>query len=109
GRIEMNVLESQYVNAGGAQSEEGAVKEKNITVLPMFGAPYQVEIVEGKGGHGGGDPILLQDLFGVPTEDRFNRAASHVDGALSILTGVAGNISIRTGQPVQVDSLVKFK
>lgn len=30
----------------------------------MFGEPYEVEIVEGEGGHGGGDPILLRDLFG---------------------------------------------
>ena len=74
----------------------------------MFGEPYEVEIVEGKGGHGGGDPILLQDLFGTPAEDEFNRAASHIDGATSILTGIAGNISLKTGQAVKVDDLVKF-
>ena len=75
----------------------------------MFGEPYEVEVVEGEGGHGGGDPILLQDLFGDPTEDEFNRAASHVDGATSILTGIAGNKSLETGQAVKVDDLVDFK
>lgn len=109
GRMEVSVLESSYVNAAGAQSQEGAVKDKTITVMPMFGAPYRVEVEEGKGGHGGGDPVLLQDLFGEPVEDRFQRAASHVDGAMSILTGIAGNISMRTGQAVQVDQLVKFR
>ena len=55
-----------------------------------------------------GDPILLNDLFGVPVEDEFNRAASHVDGALSILTGIAGNQSIASGQAIQVADLVEF-
>jgi len=74
----------------------------------MFGKPYDVEIIEGKGGHGGGDPILLDDIFGEKKQDRFHRAASHVDGAMSILTGVAGNNSMRTGQVVQIADLVKF-
>jgi predicted dehydrogenase len=109
GRIETKVVEQSYVNAGGKKEDEGALKEKYIRVFPMFGKPYDVEVIEGKGGHGGGDPVLLNDLFGTPIPDRFNRAASHVDGAMSILTGIAGNISLRTGQPVNIDSLVKFK
>lgn len=108
GRIEMKVVEKSYVNSGGDKADEGALKAKTITVFPMFAAPYQVEIEEGVGGHGGGDPILLKDIFDKPSDDRFNRAASHVDGAMSILTGIAGNISLRTGQPVAVDKLVKF-
>jgi len=108
GRIEMNVIEQSYVNSGGEQGLEGAVKGKTITVYPMFDKPYTVEVAEGAGGHGGGDPVLLNDLFGEPAPDRFNRAASHVDGAMSILTGIAGNRSLRTGQAVQVAELVKF-
>ncbi|NOU67170.1 gfo/Idh/MocA family oxidoreductase [Paenibacillus sp. LMG 31461] len=108
GRIEMKVVEKSYVNSGGDKADEGALKAKTITVFPMFAAPYQVEIEEGVGGHGGGDPVLLKDIFDKPSDDRFNRAASHVDGAMSILTGIAGNISLRTGQPVAVDKLVKF-
>ena len=94
GRIEMKVVEKSYVNSGGEKADEGALKEKTITVFPMFAAPYQVEIEEGVGGHGGGDPVLLKDIFDKPSDDRFNRAASHVDGAMSILTGIAGNISL---------------
>ncbi|MDR6553266.1 Gfo/Idh/MocA family oxidoreductase [Paenibacillus qinlingensis] len=108
GRIEMKVVEKSYVNAGGEKADEGALEGKTITVFPMFAAPYQVEIEEGVGGHGGGDPVLLKDIFDKPSDDRFKRAASHVDGAMSILTGIAGNISLRTGQPVAVDKLVKF-
>ncbi|MEW9698376.1 Gfo/Idh/MocA family oxidoreductase [Paenibacillus sp. SI8] len=108
GRIEMKVVEKSYVNSGGSKEDEGALKDKTITVFPMFDAPYQVDIEEGVGGHGGGDPILLRDIFDKPSNDRFERAASHVDGAMSILTGIAGNISLRTGQPVAVNQLVKF-
>jgi len=108
GRIEVQVREQSYINSGGSKEDEGKLEEKSIRVLPMFGEPYEVEVIEGEGGHGGGDPILLQDLFGTPTEDEFNRAASHIDGATSILTGIAGNISLKTGQPVKVDDLIEF-
>ena len=77
-------------------------------IYPMFDNPYKVEIPEAKGGHGGGDPVLLNDIFGVPEYDPLNRAASHVDGAMSILTGIAANKSIATGMPINIDTLVKF-
>ncbi|MCM8901429.1 Gfo/Idh/MocA family oxidoreductase [Caldicoprobacter algeriensis] len=108
GRIQVTVVERTYINAGGDVTEEGAVRKKSITVFPMFGAPYNVPIEEREGGHGGADPIMLNDLFGTPAEDPFKRAASHIDGAMSILTGIAANKSIRTGMPVDIDDLVKF-
>lgn len=108
GRIEVKVIERSYVSAGGNIADEGALKGKNIIVHPMFSEPYKVEVQEGKGGHGGGDPLLLNDLFGTPAPDRFNRAASHVDGAKSILTGIAGNKSLQTGMPVQIDKLINL-
>lgn len=108
GRMEMTIVEQSYVNSGGDKALEGALKDKRIVVYPMWKPPYEVEVQEGEGGHGGGDPILLQDMFGIPVVDRFNRAANHVDGARSILTGIAANRSIRTGQAVKVDDLVEF-
>lgn len=108
GRMELDVLEQSYVNAGGDKAMEGATKYKKITVIPMFSEAYDVPIEEAVGGHGGGDPILLNDIFGVPKEDKFHRAANQVDGAMSILTGVAANKSIASGLPVQIDDLVKF-
>jgi predicted dehydrogenase len=108
GRLEVNVVEKSYVNAGGAKSDEGALKGKQLKVFPMFAEPYLVDVEEGVGGHGGGDRVMLNDIFGVPAEDRLKRASSHVDGAKSILTGIAGNISLRTGLPVRVKELVQF-
>lgn len=108
GRIEMKIVEKSYVNSGGKKEDEGALQTKSIKVIPMFGEAYEADIVEGAGGHGGGDPVMLNDIFGVPAEDPYKRAASHIDGAMSILTGIAGNVSMSTGLPVNVDDLVKF-
>ncbi len=108
GRIQMIVKENSYVNAGGDVELDGAVREKSITVYPMFGKPYDVQIEEAAGGHGGGDPRLLDDIFGSPEPDPFKRAASHIDGVMSILTGVAANKSIATGMPIKIKDLVTF-
>lgn len=108
GRIEYEVREASYVNAGGDFGEEGAILFKSIKVYPMFGKPYDVDVEEGIGGHGGGDVVMLEDIFGNPPEDIYKRAASYYDGAKSILTGIAANKSIATGMPVDVESLVKL-
>jgi len=109
GRMEVRVRGQSYINSGGKKSDEGRLKEKSIKVMPMFGQPYEVEVETRKGGHGGGDPILLEHLFGEVKNDEFNRAASHLDGAVSILTGIASNISMKTGLPVRIDDLVTFE
>ena len=48
--------------------------------------------------------MLLADLFGEQGADidQDMRAATHVDGALSILTGICANKSMATGQVVNV-------
>lgn len=109
GRIEYTALEKPYINAGGDKREEGAAKSYQIRVCPMFGEPYEVPVEKKEGGHGGGDPVMLDDLF-LPgkNEDRFHRAADHIAGIQSILTGIAANHSIASGLPVKIDSLVKF-
>ena len=112
GRLELTVRESSYVNAQGAKSQEGAAKERELRIWPHFAAPYKVEIPDPEGGHGGGhsgaDPLLAADLFGPPKPDPLRRAASHVDGAMSILTGIAGNLSMETGGPVHPQRLVRW-
>ena len=104
--FELEVKEAVYVNAGGDAAKEGVVNGKSITVFPLFEQPYNVPIEEKKGGHGGGDTVLLNDLFGVPEYDPYKRAAGYIDGAMSILTGIAANKSIASGMPVDVMSMV---
>jgi hypothetical protein len=49
---------------------------------------------------------MLEQLFSPnPPADPFNRAASHVDGAASIMTGIAANESLRRQMPIRVDDL----
>lgn len=106
GRIDLEVPERSYINSGGEQGQEGALETSTIVLRPMFGKPQIIDLPVSKGGHGGGDPELLNDLFGVSREDVYRRRAGHIDGALSILTGIAANQSINTGQPVDIDQLI---
>jgi predicted dehydrogenase len=105
GQLELHVVENSYVNSGGEQKLEGAADEIKLTLHRLFEPPQDIEIVTGEGGHGGGDPELLKDLFGGAKDDEFKRAASHLDGAMSILTGIAANRSMSTGQVVQVKDI----
>jgi len=108
GRLEVSVREKTYINAGAEKGEEGALDSKKIFFYPMFGKPAEIEFSEGEGGHGGGDTVMLDDIFGSPKPDRFKRAASHIDGVYSILTGIAGNKSIESGEPVKINDLIKL-
>ncbi|KAF6811535.1 nad-binding rossmann fold oxidoreductase family protein [Colletotrichum sojae] len=106
GRLEVEVVEKSYVNSGGSQALEGAIEQRTMLLRPLFGPPQEIDLGEAKGAHGGGDLVLLRDLFGEPVSDEYMRAASHVDGAASILTGIAANRSIATGQVVNVDDIL---
>ncbi|MBN2304661.1 MAG: Gfo/Idh/MocA family oxidoreductase [Anaerolineae bacterium] len=116
GRAELEVIETTAWlkgQSGGKTSEaadlaasKGAFKRTQLRVSPMFGQSYDVPIPLGEGGHGGADPVLLEQLFApTPPADPYNRAASHIDGAASILTGIAANRAIETRQIVRLDDL----
>jgi predicted dehydrogenase len=110
GRIELDIVENINHLHGGkanAAASKGAFKSARIRAYPMFGTSYDVDIPStGDGGHGGADPILLEQLFSPhPPDDPFKRAASHIDGAASILVGIAGNESMKTGKMVVIDDL----
>jgi len=111
GRLEVEVVENSYVNSGGDQSLEGSLEKSTILLRKLFEKPVEVEVGEAKGAHGGGDGVLLRDLFGAREEgeggDEYRRAASHVDGAVSVLTGIAANRSMATGQVVFVDDVLR--
>jgi len=108
GRLEHYMRETVYISGDGSVPGQILTEGTTITIYPHFGAPYSVDVWEGKGGHGGGDVLLLEDAL-LPTkkEDKYMRAADQRSGAFSILTGVAANKSMATGQMVRIDSLVQ--
>lgn len=107
GRLELTVHENSYINAGSTSDTEGSAKGVKLYHFPLHGEPRVVPIVHAEGGHGGGDKIMLDEIFGNATP-RAGYGANHRDGALSILTGIAANQSFATGLPVDVRTLVKF-
>jgi predicted dehydrogenase len=112
GRVELNVVENVNLVSGqgeshNLQASKGAFKRALIRVFPMFGESYEIEVPPGEGGgHGGADPIMLEYLLSPdPPPDPFNRAASHIDGAASVMLGIAANRAMETNQPVRIDDL----
>ena len=109
GRLELDELEKSYISAGNSLIGDGLSQSQRLTVFPHWEKPWHVEIPEAVGGHGGGDLLLLEDLFGsAKGKDPLGRSAGHLDGARSVLTGIAANQSFATGQPVQIDQLLKI-
>ena len=107
GRLEHMCQESVYISGDG--TVPGALQKEGTwtRIYPRGENPYAVEVWEGKGGHGGGDVLLLEDIFGVdPPEDKYKRAADQRSGAWSIMTGVAANHSMAEGRPILIDELV---
>ena len=72
----------------------------------MFKRPYRVDIPAAEGGHGGGDPLLQEQVFSSsPPSDPWRRNAGHGQGAASVLIGAAANMSFETGSPVSIDDI----
>lgn len=108
GRIEHSIVEKVYVN--GTDTVQGGIAPGGVRtrVIPLRGAAREITPWEGTGGHGGGDKLMLDDLFlPQPPVDKYQRAADERAGAQSILIGAAANQCFQTGQPVQVQSLVR--
>ena len=108
GRIELDDREQSHVDATTGAIDASLGASCRILVLPHWSAPYEVTPPSAVGEHGGGDALLLADLFGEATPDPLHRAADHLDGARSILTGIAANASLATGKPIDVDDLVRL-
>jgi predicted dehydrogenase len=108
GRLERKEVHSTYVSGDGKTPHEVAQEQSYLRVYPHFAQPYSLEEWTGEGGHGGGDPLLLDDIFSSePKPDKYLRAADHRSGAYSILTGVAANHSMKSGRLVRIDELVQ--
>ncbi|MFY1689442.1 Gfo/Idh/MocA family protein [Plantactinospora sp. WMMB782] len=116
GRLELEVVESDFVSPQAAGELKGAalhgvqaaVEEgwARLTLRPFWEQPREIPVTGyTRTGHGGADARMTAVLFGGHT-DPMNRAATARDGALALLTGLAANRSFETGQPVGVAELL---
>jgi predicted dehydrogenase len=88
--------------------ESNPIEEKDydeIVVSKNFSTREFIRVPQGSSGHGGGDKLLKDHLFGVVTEDPLNQSASVRDGALSILVGIAARKSCETGNLIRISDL----
>ncbi|GLX99998.1 MULTISPECIES: Gfo/Idh/MocA family oxidoreductase [Actinoplanes] len=119
GRLELEVVESDHVaptaaasvkGEPGAQStaERGSVR---LLVRPYWAPPREIEVGgHVREGHGGADVRLLADLLRPdPPADPLGRSAGALDGARSLLTGLAANESLATGRAVRVADVLNLK
>ncbi|KAA9089619.1 Gfo/Idh/MocA family protein [Microbacterium radiodurans] len=97
------VLDPSAVDAGAEASLRP--QGERLLVQRHWEDAEEIEIVNGSGGHGGGDALLLADVFVGPSEDPLARPAGWRDGVQSIAVGIAGNRSLETGLPVRTDEL----
>lgn len=97
------VLDPSANDAGtsGSERPEG----ERLLVQRHWEPAYEVAIPAESGGHGGGDALLLSDVFVGPGDDPLGRPADWRDGVRSISVGIAGNRSLDSGLPVKTAEL----
>ncbi|MGF7149889.1 putative dehydrogenase [Sphingomonas zeicaulis] len=104
GRLEHVVIEQAGISGLNGSSMGDAIQTR---IIPMRGDPRDITPATGSGGHGGGDTVMLAEIFD-PTAvaDSLLRRADERAGAASVLIGVAANRCFETGQPVKIADLV---
>jgi len=106
GRLEHSIVEGGAVSAG-ATNYQGEERDAVLTrVIPLRGKPEVIEPWTGAGGHGGGDTVMLTEVFGTAEPDKYKRAADERSGLYSCLIGASANKSFISGGAVKVADLV---
>ena len=101
GRLEHSIVEQIYVS--GTDTVQGGIAPGGIStrIIPLRGPARVIEPWTAAGGHGGGDQVMLDDIF-LPgrAADKYVRASNQFGGACSILIGIAANRCFeRPGSP----------
>lgn len=118
GRVELDVVERGAVLDGeglhpvldpsaadGRTAAPLRPEGERLLLQRHWEEPVEIPLDAGAGGHGGGDALLLADVFVGPGEDPLGRPATWRDGIRSIAVGIAGNRSLETGLPVRTAEL----
>jgi hypothetical protein len=106
GRIEHSILEEAYI--AGATTTQGGIEEEGVRtrLIPLRGTPQLIEPWTGTGGHGGGDDVMLNEIFGDAEPDPYKRASDERSGAYSMLVGAAANRCFPSGQAVRIADMI---
>ncbi|WP_248925227.1 Gfo/Idh/MocA family protein [Paenibacillus hamazuiensis] len=85
-------------------------EQQTIEYYPLFGSKEIIHVVMREGGHGGGDPVLLEDIFlGPDPKRKYAILSGSQDGAYSIGTGEAVWRSVKEGRPVKIEDVLQVK
>jgi hypothetical protein len=123
GRLELEVEESRWTpprdpvaSGSGALHGDTAAQHAGgarLTLRPLWRPPVDVPLDARHEAHGGGDPRMLDALFGPLAAGRpaepdtaAHPTATERDGALALAVGVAANRCFETGRPVAVRELI---
>jgi predicted dehydrogenase len=104
GRLEHRIVESG--GAAGAAKVQSGNENVSIRIIPIRGQARDIEPWTGKGSHGGGDDVMLNEIFGQAPPDKFKRVSDERAGAYSALVGIAANRCFETGKTVRIADLV---
>ncbi|MEO7581125.1 MAG: Gfo/Idh/MocA family oxidoreductase [Massilia sp.] len=104
GRIEHRIVESAGV--AGANEVQSMSVGVSTRVIPIRGPARDLEIWTGQGAHGGGDDVMLTEIFGVAPGDKYKRISDERAGAYSALVGIAANRCFETGKTQRISELV---
>ena len=120
GRLELEVVERADVSAGPPVVDPSARRDLASSrdpgdparrpgtrlVLQRHWEPArEVPIQDDPSAHGGGDRLLVHDVFRGTAPDPLGRRAGLSDGLRSVLVGIAGNQSLASGVPVRIADL----
>jgi hypothetical protein len=103
GRLEHRSVYQLYESVDGGLRNHEVLETK---LIPLRGAPTDIEIAEFAGDHVGADGLMLEHIFaGENRPDTLSQAADHRSGAYSVLTGIAANHSLESGDSVTIADL----
>jgi predicted dehydrogenase len=92
--------------------ESRPVRDTNydeIIVFKNFSRREYIQIPFSTSGHGGGDQLMMEQIFLPNTADPYKQCADIRDGVLACLVGIAARKSIASGLPVKIADLTSIK
>lgn len=88
----------------------GVPSYQEITITNLFGNVNTIKVIPQRGGHGGSDPRLKDQIFRFPDNpDKYRQSAGSRDGAMSALIGIAARKSIQSGEIVRIGDLTELQ